>query len=109
MVELTAAQSAILERVIGCGFRLVAFPLYASAIGVCRGAFAALLVPAPEGGLRVLGEPCYLIEGNLSVLIRRGAVQYFVWKDRSVEATAERLAERRKFSADLAAALSPQL
>src|SRR5260370_33181723 len=49
-LALSPAHVAILERLVAHGFMPVAFPLYASAIGVRRGSFAALLVPA--GGAR---------------------------------------------------------
>jgi len=54
LLELTPVQTVALERLVAHGFTLVAFPLYASAIGVRRNSFAALLVPAVRGGLRVL-------------------------------------------------------
>ena len=106
MVELSASQTALLERLVSHGFRLVAFPLYASAIGVRRENFAALLVPESEGRLRLLGKPCCLIEGNLSVLVRRGTTQLFVWKSKSVEATPDLLAQLKRFSDDIHQALS---
>jgi hypothetical protein len=99
--ELTPLQTAVLERLVARDFRIVAFPLYASAVGVRRNSFAALLVPVAEGGLRVLGEPCCLIDGNLSVRVRRGAGQCFVWKSKSIEATPDLLAQLGRFSEDL--------
>jgi hypothetical protein len=104
--ELTPAQFAILQKLVACGFRTVAFPLYASAIGVRRESFAALLVPAGEGGLRLLGDPCYLIEGNMAVKVLRGAGECFVWKGKTVDITPELLEQLRRFSEDLLAALS---
>ena len=106
MLELTPVQTAAVKRLVAHGFALVAFPLYASAIGVRRNSFAALLVPAADGGLRLLGEPCYLIDGNLTVRVRRGDCQHFVWKTRSAEATPELLAQLGRFSEDLLEALS---
>ena len=106
MQEFTPVQIAVLERLAAQGFTLVAFPLYASAVGVRRDSFAALLVPVAEGGLRVLGEPCYLIDGNLTVRVRRGAAQCFVWKSKSVEATPDLLAQLNRFSEDLLEVLS---
>ena len=106
MLELTPVQTAALERLVARGFTLVAFPLYASAIGVRRNSFAALLVPAAEGGLRVLGEPCYLIDGNLTVRVRRAGCQWFVWKSKGAEATPELLAQLGRFSKDLLEAMS---
>jgi hypothetical protein len=104
--ELTPVQTAVLEQLVARGFTLVAFPLYASTVGVRRDSFAALLVPGADGRLCVLGEPCYLIDGNLSARLRRGTSQWFVWKSRSVEATPDLLAQLRGFSQELLAALS---
>jgi hypothetical protein len=107
MQQLTPAQLSILDRVAASGFAIVAFPLYASAIGVRRGSFAALLVPVEPGGLGILGAPCYLIDGNLSVRVTRKGRRVFAWKNREVEATPELLAELRQFAADVAQLLVP--
>ena len=104
--ELTPLQTAALERLVARGFHLVAFPLYASAIGVRRDSCAALLVPADGDGLRLLGQPCYLIDGNLSVQVRRAGVQQFVWKSQSMEATPGLLAQLSQFAEELQDALS---
>ena len=106
MQELTSAQTAALERLLARGFRLVAFPLYASAIGVRRDSFAALLVPAENSVLRLLGDPCYLIDGNLSVQVQRADIRRFVWKGKSVEATPELLAALQQVARDLQEVLS---
>lgn len=105
---LTPAAIAILERLAALGFVPGSFPLYASAIGVRRGAFAALLVPDPLAGLRLLGEPSYLIEGQLSARARRAGRDCFVWKQKQVEASPGILSELRQFAADLAQAFIPQ-
>lgn len=107
MSELTPAHIAILERFVAQGFAPVAFPLYASAIGVRRGSFAALLVPAGNAALKVMGEPCYIVGSNLAVRTRREGRQVFVWKDKAIEATPELLQEFDKFDADLAVLLAP--
>jgi hypothetical protein len=106
LLELTPVQTAVVERLVARGFTLVAFPLYASAIGVRRNSFAALLVPAAEGGLRMLAEPCYLIDGNLAVQVQRAGGPCFVWKGKTVEATAELLAQLRQFTDELHELLS---
>ena len=100
MMELTPEQIAILERLHNRGFALVAFPLYASKVGVRKGNCAALLDPVP-GGLRTFGEPCYLVEGNLSVQVTHGSAKAFVWKKTRLEATPERLAELHAFAEEL--------
>jgi hypothetical protein len=104
--DLTPLQTALLERLVARGFRLVAFPLYASAIGVRRDSFAALLVPVDGGGLRLLGQPCYLIDGQLSVQVQRPGGPHFVWKSKSVEARPDLLARLGKFAEDLQDALA---
>ena len=107
-VELTPAHVAVLERLVAAGFVPVAFPLYSSAIGIRRGSTAALLVPDPSGvGLRLLGQPCYLLDGNLSVRVLRDGREWFVWKGKQREVAPELLAELSRFGADLAAVLVP--
>jgi len=98
---LTPNHITILERLVAQGFTPVAFPMYASAIGVRRGAFAALLVPADDTALKIMGEPCYVMGSNLAVRTRRKGEPVFVWKDKSVKATSELLQEFTRFSADL--------
>lgn len=105
MPELTPAHIAILERLVEQGFTPVAFPLYASAIGVRRGLFAALLSPASEVALKVMGESCYVMGSNLAVRTRRQGRLFFVWKDKSVEVVPAHLEELARFSSDLAALL----
>lgn len=104
---LTPAHIPILERLVSRGFTIAAFPLYASAVGVRRGSFAMLLMPAEGGALRPLGEACYLIEGNFSVRVWRGGRSLFVWKKREVEATPELLAELGRFATEVAELLLP--
>ena len=106
-LALGPAHIAILERLVTHGFRPVAFPLYASAIGVRSGSFAALLVPAGEAALKMMGEPCYVIGSNLAVRAHREGRAVFVWKDKSVDATPELLEELERFSAQLAHLLGP--
>jgi hypothetical protein len=104
--DLTPPQTAALERLVASGFHLVAFPLYASAIGVRRDSFAALLVPVENTGLRLLGPPCYLMDGNLSVLVQRAGSRHFVWKTKNVEATPDLLGQLSRFAKDLQKLLS---
>jgi hypothetical protein len=101
MNELSSQQIAILERLLLQGFVPVAFPLYANAVGLRKGSCAALLEPVANGGFRLFGEPCMLVEGNLTVRITERGKSWFVWKKLRVEATAERLEELGKFIAEL--------
>ena len=109
MNEFSPQQIAILERLTTKEFALVAFPLYANAVGVRKGTCAALLDPAANGGFRVFGEPCVLLEGNLTVRITEKGKTWFVWKKQRVEATVERLSELEKFVSELKLLLEPHL
>jgi hypothetical protein len=82
---------------IDSGFSVVAFPLYANAVGLRKGEFAALLDPLAGGGFRLYGEPCVLLDGNLTVRITQNAKTWFVWKKQRVEATPERLQDLNRF------------
>ena len=108
MNDLSAQQFAILERVVSEGFSVVAFPLYANAVGVRRGGYAALLDPIPGGAFRLYGEPCVLLDGNLTVRIAEKGKSWFVWKKLRVEATAERVAELERFVSELKLLLEPR-
>jgi hypothetical protein len=105
MLELTPRQMAILERAFAAGFRPIAIPPYESALCVRRSECAAVLTAAPDGGLRLLAPPAYLVDGNLSVKLRRGKGEVFVWKKKEIEATPERLDELAKFRRELMAIL----
>lgn len=101
MLELTPRQMHVLERLFAAGFRPIATPPYESALCVHRGECAALLSPVPNGGLKLLASPSYLVNGNLSVRLRRGAGEVFVWKQTELTATPERLAELDSFRHEL--------
>jgi len=101
MVELTAQQMKTMERLFEDGFRPIAIPPYESALCLKRGDCAAVLAPVPNGGLRVLAPPSYLVAGNLSVKLKRGPGEVFVWKKNEVQATPDRLEELRQFQGDL--------
>jgi hypothetical protein len=91
----------ILEQLFAADFRPIAIPLYESALCVRRGECAAILAPIPNGGLRVLAPPSYLVDGNLSVRLKRGAGEVFVWKKTELAATRERLEELELFRREL--------
>lgn len=101
VTELSPNQMGVLERLVSRGFHIVAFPLYANAVGVRKGSTAALLEPITGGGFHLYGEPCYLLEGNLGVRITEKGKTWFVWKKQRLEATAERIAELEAFIAEL--------
>jgi hypothetical protein len=107
MNEFSPQQIGILERLVAKEFVLVAFPLYANAVGVRKGSCAALLDPIANGGFRVFGEPCMLLEDNLTVRITEKGKTWFVWKKQRLEATPERLSELERFVAELKLLLEP--
>ena len=109
MNEFSPQQVGILERLVAKEFVLVAFPLYANAVGVRKGSCAALLDPIANGGFRVFGEPCVLLEGNLTVRVTEREKCWFVWKKKRLEATAERVLELESFVAELKLLLEPHL
>ena len=101
MVELTARQMKTMERLFAAGFRPIAIPPYENALCLKRGDCAAVLSPVPNGGLKVLAPPSYLVAGSLSVKLKRGSREVFVWKKNEVEATPDRLEELAQFRRDL--------
>jgi hypothetical protein len=101
MVELTPQQMKTMERLFEAGFRPIAIPPYENALCLKRGDCAAVLAPVPNGGLKVLAPPSYLVAGNLSVKLRRGSGEVFVWKKSEVEAKPDRLEELARFKRDL--------
>jgi hypothetical protein len=62
-----------------------------------RGECVAVLTPVPNGGLRLLAPPSYMVAGNISVRLKRGKGEVLAWKKNEIEATAERLAELATF------------
>jgi hypothetical protein len=109
MNEFSVQQIGILERLAAKEFILVAFPLYANAVGVRKESCAALLEPIANGGFRVFGEPCILLEGNLTVRITEKGKSWFVWKKQRLEATPGRVSELERFVAALKLLLEPHL
>jgi hypothetical protein len=101
MFEFTPRQMKILEELVAAGFRPVAIPPYESALCLRRGDCAVVLSQDPMGGLRVLAPPSYIVDGNFSVKVRRGAKDVFVWKKTELEATPERLSELASFREEL--------
>jgi len=108
MVEFTPQQMQTLERLFAAGFRPIAIPPYENALCVRRGECAAVLSPIPSGGLKLLAPPSYLVDGNLSVRLKRGAGEVFVWKKTELPATPERLQELELFRQELTDMLNLQ-
>jgi len=101
MVELSPQQMQLIERLFAAGFRPIAIPPYESALCMKRGNCAALLAPVPNAGIKLLAPPSYLVDGNLSVKLKRGSGEVFIWKKTEVEATPEKLKELESFRREL--------
>jgi hypothetical protein len=106
MADLTPQQMKIFERLFAAGFRPIAIAPYESALCVRKGECAALLSPVANGGLRLLASPTYIVDGNLSVKLKRGGREVFVWKKSEIEASPERLRELEAFRQELATILA---
>jgi hypothetical protein len=100
-MELTAEHVARLERLHAHGFAIVAFPIYASYVGVRRANCAALVVPVASGGFQLFGRPSVLIGENFSARVKKQGREWFVWKREKLEATPERVEELRAFEEEL--------
>jgi len=101
MVELSPQQMQTMERLFEAGFRPIAIPPYENALCLEKGECAAVLAPVPNGGLKVLAPPSFLVAGNLSVKLKRSSGDVFVWKKNEVEATPDRLEELERFRREL--------
>lgn len=101
MLELTQLQMQTLERLFEAGFRPIAIPPYENALCVHRGEYAAVLAPVENGGLRLLAPATVMVDGNLSVRLKREKGDVFVWKQKEVASTEERLRELEKFRDEL--------
>jgi hypothetical protein len=106
MVELSPQQIMVMERLLEAGFRPIAVPPYESALCMRKRNCAALLTPVPNGGMKLLAPPSFLVEGNLSVKLKRGSGEVFVWKKHEMAATPEKLNELESFRLELVEALN---
>ena len=105
MAELSPLQLRIIERLFAAGCRPLVLAPYENGVCLRRGECAAVLGAVPNGGFRLLAPPSYLVEGRLSVLLRRGEREFFVWKSSELEATAERRAALERFRQELSTLL----
>jgi hypothetical protein len=101
MMELTERQMGVVERLVEAGFRPMAIPPYESTLILRKGECVGLLKPVANGGLELAVPVTFLIDGNVSVKIKRGNGEVFVWKGKELEATEERLRELEAFRAEL--------
>ncbi|HTC40988.1 MAG TPA: hypothetical protein VK703_05430 [Candidatus Acidoferrales bacterium] len=104
-MEFTASQADVLKRLFAAGFRPIAIPPYESALCVHRGECAALLARVENGGLRLMAPVTVMVDGNLSVRLKKPGGDVFVWKKTEVPATKDRLKELEKFREELVGVL----
>ena len=100
-MELTEGQMRGVERWLGAGFRPMAIPPYESALIVRKGECVAVLRPVENGGLKLLVPVTILVDGNLSVKVKKSSGDVFVWKKKEVAATEGMLKELEEFRAEL--------
>jgi len=100
-MQLTEGQMRVVERLFEAGFRPIAIPPYESALILHRGECAAVLGPVENGGLKLLVPVTILVDGNLSVKLKKSSGDVFVWKKKEVAATAEKLKELEEFRVEL--------
>jgi len=96
-MELTERQMQVMKRLFEVGFRPIAIPPYESALCLRRGECAAVLAPVENGGLKILAPASFLVDGKFGVRMKRGAREVFVFKQKEVDATPERLGELGEF------------
>jgi hypothetical protein len=104
-MELTEGQMRVVERLFEAGFRPIAIPPYESALCMRKGECVALLGPVENGGLKLLAPATFLVDGNLSVRLKKSSGDVFVWKKKEVAATEEKLRELEEFRVELAGIL----
>ena len=91
----------VVERLIEAGFRPMAIPPYESALIMRKGECVALVGPVEGGGLKLLAPVTFLVDGNLSVRLKKSTGDVFVWKKKEVVATEEKLKELEEFRVEL--------
>ena len=91
----------VVGRLVEAGFRPIAIPPYESALIIHRGECAAVLGPVENGGLKLLVPVTILVDGNLSVKLKKSSGDVFVWKKKEVAATEEKLKELEAFRVEL--------
>lgn len=107
-MDFTPAQISILQSLHAKGFEIVAFPKYASNVGIRKGNFVVLLTPIVSAGFQMLATAGYLLGENIAVRVKQGPREFFVWKNEKFEATPELLSELAAFSDEVSTALLPR-
>jgi hypothetical protein len=90
-----------LERLFHAGFRPIAIPPYEKVLCLHREDCAAILSPIENGTFQLFAQPTFLVNGNLSVRLKKSTGDIFVWKNHHLPATPERLQQLESFRSDL--------
>lgn len=98
---LTPTQVARLERLLKAGYQFVTFEQFARYPAVEKAGFVALLDISGDN-VRQFGAVGYRVGNGIGVLIELAGKPAFVWKNESVEATAELLAGYARVKKELA-------
>lgn len=98
--EMTHGQARVLQKLLQAGFQFANIEHVARHIVVEKAGFVALLDPA-KGQLRVFGQLGYRVGAGIGMLLEQGGRRTFVWKNESVEATPELLAEYARLKIEL--------
>jgi hypothetical protein len=99
-LELTPAQIATLQNLLKAGFEFVQLPHVVRYLPVEKNGFVALLDPS-GGKLQPFGLAGRRLGDGVGVLVDKGEGKAFVWKDKSVAATALLLEAFEGFQAEL--------
>jgi len=93
-----------LARLVQAGFELQTFERFPRSVGVVKGDCIALVEPTPEG-LKMVGTPGWRMGEVMGLLVTKGGRQVFQAKDKTLEATPERVEALARFRAELASVL----
>lgn len=96
----------ILERLVAANIRLLPLTQIEKHWVFEREGMISLVERTKENGFGQIGSAGLLTERGMAALVQRGEHLYFVAKDFELKATAEQVGCLRRFSTDLAAALS---
>jgi hypothetical protein len=100
-MDLTPLQMQTVERLFEAGFRPIVIAPYINALCLHRGEYVAVLAPVANGTFRELAAPTVLVDGNLSVRLKKKTGDVFVFKQKEVPATEQRVQDLTKFREDL--------
>lgn len=102
---LAPVQVACLESLLKAGFQFVTFEQFARYPGVEKAGFVSLL-DVSGNQVRQYGSVGYRLGKGIGMLVERSGGKAFVWKNESVEATPELLADYERVKKEIAELLT---